>query len=388
MNIALFSDTFYPEVNGVATSVTSLFKLLNKMGHKCYVVTTTSEKNVTFKDNVIGIPGLELKQLYGYRLAFIFNDKAYKLLKSLNIELIHINTEFGVGQFGFTVAKRLKIPVVYTYHTMYEDYTYYVTKGYFDRFSKWTIREFSRSCMDNATEIISPSEKTEVYLRSIGVNKMVNIVPTGFDFSRFENPDLDEVEKIKKAYNLDKYDKVLLCLGRLAKEKSFDVIIEGYKSYLDNYKDINTILLFVGAGPAEDDLIKMTKDYNIEDKIMFLGKVNLEKVPLYYALSDLFLNASISETQGLTFMEAMAAKTPILCRYDNNLVNVITNKVTGFFFEDTTDFKDKLHEVLLINDEEMKKLKENAYNSISQFSEATFYFNIMEVYKRATRKFW
>lgn len=388
MNIALFSDTFYPEVNGVATSVTSLFNLLKKRGHNVYVVTTTNEKHVVFKDNVIGIPGLELKQLYGYRLAFIYNSKAYKLLKSLSLDVIHINTEFGVGQFGFTIARKLKIPVVYTYHTMYEDYTYYITKGYFDRFSKWTIREFARGCMLRATEIISPSEKTEIYLRSIGVEKMVNIVPTGFDFSRFENVDKEEVKKIRDTYKLDQYDKVLLCLGRLAKEKSFDVIIEGYKKYLEKYKDLKTILLFVGAGPSENDLIEMVKKYKMEENVMFLGKVNLEKVPLYYAVADLFLNASISETQGLTFMESMAARIPILCRFDNNLVNVITNKVTGFFFEDTIDFKDKLHEVLALNKDEINKVVEAAYGSISQFSEATFYNNIMEVYKRAIRKNW
>lgn len=388
MNIGLFSDTFYPEVNGVATSVTSLFNLLKKRGHNVYVITTTNEKHVVFKDNVIGIPGLELKQLYGYRLAFIYNSKAYKLLKSLSLDVIHINTEFGVGQFGFTIARKLEIPVVYTYHTMYEDYTYYITKGYFDRFSKWTIREFARGCMVRATEIISPSEKTEIYLRSIGIEKMVNIVPTGFDFSRFENVDKEEVKKIRETYKLDQYDKVLLCLGRLAKEKSFDLIIEGYKKYLETYHDLKTILIFVGAGPSENDLIELVKKYKMEDNVMFLGKVNLEKVPLYYASSDLFLNASISETQGLTFMESMAARIPILCRFDNNLVNVITNKVTGFFFEDTNDFKDKLHEVLALNKEEMSKVVESAYGSISIFSEATFYNNIMEVYKRAIRKNW
>lgn len=389
MNIALFSDTFYPEVNGVATSVNSLFTLLNQRGHNCYVITTTSSKYVTYKDKVIGIPGIELKQLYGYRAAFVFNDDAFKLIKSLNLDVVHVNTEFGIGQFGFIVAKKLKIPAVYTYHTMYEDYTYYATKGYFDRFSKWAIREFARACMIRAEEIISPSAKTEVYLRSIGLEKMINIVPTGFDFSRFEVSDKSLVNELKEKYGLKKYDKILLCLGRIAKEKSFDIIIEGYKKYLDKHKnEIKTILIFVGTGPDENNLIKLTKELKIEENVMFLGKVNLEKVPYYYAMSDVFLNASISETQGLTFMEAMAAHIPILCRYDNNLVNVINNKVTGFFFEDVNDFEGKLHEVLLMNKDEIEEICKNAYNSISQFSDNTFYNNIMEVYKRAIRKNW
>ena len=169
MNIALFTDTYVPEINGVATSVDSLYKSLKKRGHNCYIVTTGSEENAGFKDNVLRIKGFELKKLYGYRLSPLFSNEAFKVLESLKLDVIHINTPFTIGQFGFTVATKLDIPVVYTYHTMLEDYTYYATKGYFDRFSKWTVREFTRSDMERSTEIIAPSEKTLNYLRSIAI---------------------------------------------------------------------------------------------------------------------------------------------------------------------------------------------------------------------------
>ena len=389
MNIALFSDTYYPEINGVATSVHSLFLLLNKMGHNCYVVTTTNSKFTTFKDKVIGIPGLTLKQLYGYRAAFIFNEKAFKLLKSLNLDVIHVNTEFGIGIFGSTVASKLDIPVVYTYHTMYEDYTYYATKGYFDRFSKWAIREISRSNIANATEIIVPSQKTEIYFRSIGIEKTINIVPTGFDFSRFKLNDEEKEESLKIKEKLGLSDKkVLLCLGRIAQEKSFDVIIKGYKNYLDKYKDDKTVLVFVGAGPDEENLKKLVEELNIKDRVIFVGKVKLDYVPLYYHLADYFLNASISETQGLTFMEAMAARVPILARFDNNLINVLADKETGFFFQDTDDFPDKLNEISNMKKEDLEIIKDNALKSIEPFSEEAFYKNIMGVYNRAIRRNW
>src|SRR5574344_186547 len=200
MNIGLFSDTFVPEINGVATSVNSLFTLLKKYGNNCYVITTGTETKVTFKDNVLRIPGLELKGLYGYRASFVYNAEAFKIIQSLKLDVIHINTEFGIGQFGFLVASKLEIPSVYTYHTMYEDYTYYATKGYFDRFSKWAIREFDKACMNRANEIISPSEKTKIYIKSIGVEKYINIVPTGFDFTRF----LKTEEHYKKALEIKK----------------------------------------------------------------------------------------------------------------------------------------------------------------------------------------
>lgn len=389
MNIALFSDTYYPEINGVATSVHSLFTLLNKMGHNCYVITTTNSKFTTFKDKVIGIPGLTLKRLYGYRAAFIFNNKAFKLIKSLNLDVIHVNTEFGIGIFGSTVASKLDIPLVYTYHTMYEDYTYYATKGYFDRFSKWAIREISRSNIANATEIIVPSQKTEIYFRSIGIGKTINIVPTGFDFSRFNLNDEQKNESflIKEKLGI-KNKKVLLCLGRLAQEKSFDIIIKGYKKYLEKYKDMSTILLFVGAGPDENNLKSLVQNFHLEDRVLFTGKVKLDYVPLYYHMADLFLNASISETQGLTFMEAMAAKIPILARFDNNLINVINDNETGFFFQDIEDFPDKLNSILNKDKKELGYIIDNAFASIEPFSENVFYDNIMGVYNRAIKRNW
>ncbi len=390
MNIAIFSDVYLPDINGVAVSVDSLFKLLRKYGHNAYVVTTSSEKEISFKDNILRIPGLELKKLYGYRASFIYNEKAFQILKKLKLDLCHINTEFGISQFGFIVASKLNIPSVYTYHTMYEDYTYYATKGYFDRFSKWAIREFDKSCMNRATEIISPSEKTKIYIRSVGVEKYVNVVPTGFNFDRFIPNEESKAKSLEKRREIGFKDnqKILLCLGRVAKEKSFDVIIEGYAKYLKTYKDNDTALLFVGDGPARSDLEELTKNLNITDRVKFIGKVDNSLVPYFYLMSEIFLNASISETQGLTFMEAMASDLLVLCRFDNNLVGVIDNNKTGFFFQDVDDFKDKLHYVLSLKKEESDLIKKSAFDSIDRFSEKTFYNNIIEVYKRAIRRSW
>ena len=390
MNIAIFSDVYLPDINGVAVSVDSLFKLLIKYGHNAYVVTTSSEKEISFKDNILRIPGLELKKLYGYRASFIYNEKAFQILKKLKLDLCHINTEFGISQFGFIVASKLNIPSVYTYHTMYEDYTYYATKGYFDRFSKCAIREFDKSCMNRATEIISPSEKTKIYIRSVGVEKYINVVPTGFNFDRFiPNPENKE-KSLEMRRNLGFKDnqKILLCLGRIAKEKSFDIIIEGYADYLKKYNDQDTVLLFVGDGPARGELEALTQKLNVSNRIRFVGKVDNSLVPYYYLMSEIFLNASISETQGLTFMEAMASDLLVLCRFDNNLVGVIYNNKTGFFFQDVTDFKEKLHYVLSLNKEESDLIRKNAFESINCFSEKTFYNNIIEVYKRAIRRSW
>ena len=226
--------------------------------------------------------------------------------------------------------------------------------------------------------------------KKVGVEKYVNVVPTGFNFDRFiPNPENKE-KSLEMRRNLGFKDnqKILLCLGRIAKEKSFDIIIEGYADYLKKYNDQDTVLLFVGDGPARGELEALTQKLNVTNGVRFVGKVDNSLVPYYYLMSEVFLNASISETQGLTFMEAMASDLLVLCRFDNNLVGVIYNNKTGFFFQDVTDFKEKLHYVLSLNKEESDLIRKNAFDSIDCFSEKTFYNNIIEVYKRAIRRSW
>ncbi len=388
MNIAIFSDTYLPDINGVATSCNTLFHILRKHGHKVYVV-APGEK-FEFNDNILRIPGLELKNLYGYRLSFIWDEQGFQILKNLNLDLVHINTDFGVGQFGMNVANKLSIPIVFTYHTMYEDYTYYFLKGFLDRFSKWAIREFEKSSMNRSSEIISPSVKTMNYLRSVGVEKYINIVPTGFDFSKFEKSEehLKSVDGLRENLGYKKSDFVACCLGRMAHEKSYDIILKGFRKYIDKYDASNTYLLIVGDGPDKQDLEKLSETLNIQDKVKFIGKVDNEDVPKYYWISNLFLNSSISETQGLTFMEAMASDIPILCRFDNSLVGIINNKKTGFFYVDEEDFPDKLEYVKNLGEDQLENIIKKAKESIDDFSEKKFYHKILEVYNRAIRKSW
>jgi len=390
MNICLFTDTYVPDINGVATSVHSLATLLRKNGHKVYVVTSSAEKELIFKDDVLYIPGLVLKKIYGYKLANVFNSKAYKIIKNWRLDICHINTEFTVGQFGFYIAEKMNIPTVYTYHTMYEEYTYYINKGYFDRFSKWVIREYAKSCLLRSTECISPSEKTKNYLKNIDTSKYINIVPTGFDLTRFTlaKDNKEELDKLRKKYDIKDDEHILVCLGRIAKEKRFDIVIDGYAKFIATYGDMKTRILFVGAGPDLDNIKALAKKFKIEKNIIFVGKVDVSLTQYYYSLGEIFLNASISETQGLTFMEAMASNLVLLCRFDNSLLGVIDNRVNGYFYIDENDFKEKLYEILTKNKEEIDLVKKRALESIDRFSDKSFYSNIMEVYTRARRKKW
>lgn len=391
MNIALFSDTYPPEINGVATSTFNLRKVLHNQGHNVIVVTTNPySKQVTFDGDIVRMPGPELKQLYGYRMANFFDPEVFAILKKFHPDVIHVQTDAGIGQFGFLAADRLHSATVYTFHTMYEDYTYYATKGHFERFARNAVRLYVRYKSNQATEFIAPSEKIKDYLRTIGVDSYINVIPTGIEFSKFasDNADLADIEALRKSLGIGKDEYVLLSLGRVAKEKSIDVCLRGYADFLKNGEPRPTRMLIVGGGPALEELKVLSKELGLEKKVVFAGSVKPDQTQRYYRLGDCFVSASITETQGLTFMEAMASGLVVLARYDDNLQGTIADDQTGYFFYDELDFKDKLTKIIALDPSKKKSIQKKALEAIDPYSMERFYLNIIEVYKRANKKNW
>lgn len=392
MRIAIFSDTYPPQINGVATSTFNLVKTLRNHGHDVLLVTVNTDDGgkTVIKDNEIYIPGFVLKKLYGYRIAWIYNSKVFKFVKEWKPDIIHYQTDASLGIFARIIAKKLHLPIVYTYHTWYADYTYYVTKGYFDRFAKKAVQAYSISLTKNVTGFICPSNKTKEQLRIFGADNYVDIVPTGIDFSLFDekNLDMDEFNQIKQNLRLADDDFVFLILGRLAKEKSMDVSIRGVKAFKDAHPEVKTKLVIVGMGPAYNELQALVDELGLSDITTFVGAVSAPKVPLYYHLASIYTSASLTETQGLTFMEAMSAGAFVLARFDDNLTGTIEDNETGFFFTDEKSFVKKAYQVYSMNDNERARIKANAYKIIEKYSIDTFYERVMEVYLRGVKAYW
>ena len=391
MNIALFTDTYPPEINGVATSTANLRQALLDHGHEVLVVTTNPFSNeVTYEDGIIRLPGFEMKALYGYRMSNIYSSQAMKWIVAFRPDVIHCQTDLPVGIFGSLVARRLRVGHIYTFHTMIEDYAYYVTKGHFDRFARHVVRWFYRSKSDSFAEFIAPSDKIKDYLRSIGVDTTIPVIPTGIDFSRFnpENENKQTTAELRKKYGIKPEETVILSLGRVAKEKSIDVLLRGYARFLEKGEPRPTRFVITGFGPAEAELKELTAELGLGDKVIFTGKCAPSEVENYYRLGEIFVSASITETQGLTFMEAMAAHLLVLARYDDNLVGTIQDGETGFFFFEEEDFDGKLRALFSLTAEQRKRITQSALKAIDVYSMERFYQNIIEVYSRVRKKNW
>lgn len=391
MKVAIFTDTFPPDINGVATSSNTLRNILIKNGHEVLVVTSNPlSKKIMLEDGILRVPGITLKSLYEYNLANTINHNIDKYLYAFNPDVVHIQQEFTVSIAGRFYAKKAKKPVVYTYHTMYEDYSYYITKGHFDRIVRSFLRWVTRKFTSLSTEFISPSLKTNDYIRQVGSDDYISVIPTGIDFSIFDpkNVDKSAVQAIKDKYEIRNDEFVVISLGRIAKEKSIDICIDNVVYYKKEHPDVKIKFLIVGKGPIVDELKEQVKSLGAEDYIIFTGPCNPSEVQNYYSVADTFVCASISETQGLTYMEAMASHLYVLARYDQNLIDVIQEGKTGYFFESETEFAEKLEIIRQRKLNKDNKMLLDAIKGIDRYSIETFYKNIMEVYNRAIKKNW
>ena len=391
MRIAIFTDTYPPFINGVSTSTYNLVNALMARGHEVLVLAPRfTNGKLEQVGNVVYIPGIYLKKLYGYRLTNLFANKPIKIVKKFKPDIIHNQTDFTIGVVARRCAKKLKLPIVYTYHTSYEDYTYYVTHGIMDRFAKRFVRHYSKELASRMTEFITPSDKTKEYMRMVGSDVYINVIPTGIDFSIFKPDKIDQerTKKFKEEHNIKPNTKVFLILGRVAKEKSMDVSLRGIAAYHKKHPEVDVKVLMVGDGPFREELELYAEELGISNIVDFIGQVPGLEVPFYYNLCDIYTSASITETQGLTFMEAMAAGKIVLARFDSNLTGTIVNGKTGFFFTDDGSFVSQVEKIFSLTKEQKNAIVKEANDTLEMYSIEKFYDNIMRVYQRAIRKYW
>lgn len=380
MRIGIFTDTYLPYVSGLVTSELMLKESLEKMGHEVYVVTMNLEKlkYEYDKDNkIIYIPGVPTK-IYDTRLTTFYNPRAFNQIRKWKLDIIHTQTEFSVGTFGRIVAKQLDIPLVHTYHTMYEDYLYYLTKGYFDKPSKKLVEYLTRFyCDTTVSELIVPTKKIyNQFKEKYNPDKKINIIPTGMDIERFSNIDIEEVERLRKKYKLED-SFVIGSVSRLGKEKSVDKLIIEFSKLIEEIPNIK--LLLVGDGPDKKYLKEIVKELDIEKYVIFVGKVPIEKTQNYYHLMNIFSTFSTTETQGLTVLEALSSGVPVIAIKDESFDGVIKNNENGFLFEKNTDFCKYVNK-LYIDKSLYKKMTKGAFKTALDNSSDAFGQKVYNVY--------
>ena len=389
MRIGIFTETYTPYISGLVTSEVMLKNALEKQGHDVYVVTANLE---TFKyeyderEKVLKIPGLPTG-IYDSRLTSIYPIRAVNKIKSWNLDVIHSQTEFAIGTFARIFAKQYNIPLVHTYHTLYEDYVHYITKGYFNRSSKKMVEYLSKFyCETTATELIVPTNKIyKLFKEKYNFEKNIHIIPTGIETERFyvENLDEKEINNLRNILGLSKKDFVILFVGRVAEEKNIKFLIHSQKELVKKHKNMK--LIIVGDGPDREEYEVYTHSLGIDENVIFTGKAAWKDMPYYYQVADVFATASTTETQGLTVIEAMASNTIPVCMRDEAFQSMVTEDLNGLFFETEEEYqKQILH--LYENREELAKFNKQARIQAEHYSSKNYADRVLEVYHRAIKE--
>lgn len=371
MKILLTSDWYKPIVNGVVTSVVNLKKELEERGHEVKVLTLSPTYESYRKENVYYIKSLNLEMIYPNARAVLPHvERFIQELIDWKPDIVHSQCEFMTFSYAVKISKKCKCPLFHTYHTIYEDYIHYLPGGLSSyklgaAFEKKIVAQLSRNILNKTNQVIVPTEKVEKILEKYEVEEPISVIPTGIDLKNFQSRMTEkECENLKKYWNIPLENKVLVSVGRLAKEKNLEEILNYFARLIYEEEKQNLTLLIVGDGPDRERLEKISESLSLTGKVIFTGMVNPQDVGIYYQLGDVFVCASNSETQGITYIEALASGRPALCRKDECLNQVITDGYNGFQYETYEYFK--MHLEYILEDETRKaemglRAKETAY---------------------------
>lgn len=341
MNIGLFTDTYFPQVSGVATSIQTLRNALEQQGHSVFIFTTTDPhiNKQSIEPNIFRVSSLPFVSFTDRRVAYRGLFQANKIAKEVKLDIVHTQTEFSMGIVGKYVAHSLKIPIIHTYHTMYEDYLHYVLNGHL--LKPVHVKQFIKAYLHSINGVIAPSQQVKKTLIRYGIKIPIEVVPTGVDIVEInDNPKRD----VRSDLGLQKGDFVLLTLSRIAAEKKIDKILNCMPQLINQFDNIK--LVIAGDGPDIELLKKQVRDLKILDHVIFCGNVEHSDVGNFYRMSDLFVSASDTETQGLTYIESLAAGTPCVVFKTDYTEAVFDNPELGKVFNNSDEMKNQIEEFI------------------------------------------
>jgi len=326
MKVVMFTDAYWPRINGVTVSVDTFSRSLIVAGHQVLIVcsfypeegNTPVPLSVSAKTDkspqIVRVPSLP---------AFVTREDripkyskwywVFKQVESFDPDIVHINTEMMIAEFGFWYAKTHRMPSIYTFHTMWEDYT----PHYFPIFPSFLVKLITRGILKivltRSYRVIVPTPQIEAVVHRYRPKIKTFLLPTGIEPELFDHNEAECAvfrKKLEKLFPRLKGKRILLFAGRVAKEKNIGFLLTVFPVILAKHPD--TVLLIAGNGPDMDYFQHEAKKAGIEENCVFTGYVERRDLALIYAISEVFVFPSLTDTQGLVTLEAMFSGTPVV----------------------------------------------------------------------------
>ena len=388
MRIALFTETYLPHINGVVTHVKILKEGLEQLGHEVLVVTADANTSHHYvADGVLHCPAHTSRKFYGYSVALPISHTRLKMVQKFDPDIIHIHNEFGIGFSGVLCAKLLGVPLIYTLHTMYDDYIYYVAPKVLAKPTTRLSHRYMRFFAKQAEEVTGPSQKCEEYFRKTGLRKGVNVIPNAVEVDQFSVKDITEEQKLllRQQHHIRSDAMVACFVGRLGREKSVDVLLDYWAQAVRPEDNIH--LLIIGDGPVREELEQQAQRLGLTDLVTFAGKVPHEQLPPYYALCDVYVTASLSDTNSISMLEGMCAGLPVLQRTDPLNADQVQDGRNGYNFNNAEEMADKLRQIKTMDPEILRQFKESVIASIRNSGARDLAQHTLSVYEKALAEY-
>ena len=373
MKIVMFTDAYWPRVNGVTVSVDSFSRALVNEGHDVLIICSSYPEDVKTpislqKDDqeikvpkIIRVPSLPAFITKEDRIAKF--DKLYWVFKKVDQfdpDIIHINTEMMIAEFGFWYARTHNLPDVYTFHTMWEDYA----PNYLPMFPvfmvKYVIRKVLRSVLSRSYRVIVPTLQIGQAAQKYKSGLKSFLLPTGIDKKVFEHDEKTISafrEKMDIIFPQLKNKRILLFAGRIGKEKNIGFLLRILPKILEKHPD--TVLLIAGNGSDLEYYQEEARRIGIESNCIFAGYFDRKDLALVYAISDVFVFPSLTDTQGLVTLEAMLSGTPVVAIGALGTLSVMGGDNGGFMVkDDREEFTGRVLELLEDPDLRQRKSQE------------------------------
>lgn len=336
MKILITTDTYDPAINGVVTSIKTLAHQLTLRGHDVRILAPAAHDG--YVRGVYGFKSVAAGMVYPDARLAVTNLVPNRLIDQIIDwcpDVVHSQTEFTSYLSARKIARACHAPLVCTVHTYYEDYTQYFCPN--KAVGKAAVGKFMRFVLDHAAAAVVPTMKIAHVLEGYQVHTPVFCIPTGIDQAPFERITADKRRELRESLGISDKDCVFVTVGRMAQEKNHQMLLDGFARAWERAHEegasFDAKLLLVGDGPYVGELREYAQGLACADRIVFAGRVPREKVAAYYRAGDVFVNASNSETQGLTYLEALCAGLPLLVKNDECLNGVLKPQVNGVAYD-------------------------------------------------------
>ena len=378
LRIAIFSDSALPILNGVSVSIQALVTELRNHGHS---VTIFTASHFNYRDpdpNTYRFRAMEIPWSKDYPLAMPPFLGMLRKFRRHQFDIIHSHTPFTIGFVGLRWAESHHIPIVSTYHTLYDRYAHYIP--YFPRrYVRFKIAKHTNFYYNRVNHVITPSRASYRWLRRHSVKTPISVIPTGAPPRGF----VDRAE-VRHQLGMAPEHRVLLYVGRIAREKNLRVLFE--MAQMAFAQDPTLRLWLVGDGPYRMQCAEMARELGIGDRVVFAGFVPRDEVDRYYAAADLFVFSSITETQGLVVQEAMSYGLPSIAVAGGGASAGIENGVNGFIVKnEPRQFAAQVLSV--IRDERLySQLAQGASISVRQYTTQHMAEAVLGVYDQVLQR--